>query len=105
MKAWALVLESGSAMATGTRLAKGAGAWSAPQFLRPRARTSDVADRAGEAVGVLRSGHTALVGGGRRTIRAADIDGGAAGQQGVGLGVAAVVRKRNGHGVSVIEVP
>src|SRR5437016_415077 len=45
---------------------------------------------AGGAVAVLRSGHATLVGGGRRTIRAADIDCGAAGQQGVGLGGAAV---------------
>ena len=90
VKAWALALESGSAMATGTRLVKGARAWSTQSFCGLELERSDVADRAGGAVAVLRSGHPTLVGGGRRTIRAADIDCRAAGQQGVGLGGAAV---------------
>jgi len=75
-------------MATGTRLVKGARAWSTQSFCGLELERSDVADRAGGAVAVLRSGHATLVGGGRRTIRAADC--GAAGQQGVGLGGAAV---------------
>jgi len=73
-------------MATGTRLVKGARAWSTQSFCGLELERSDVADRAGGAVAVLRSGHATLVGGGRRTIRAADIDCGAAGQQGVGPG-------------------
>jgi len=77
-------------MATGTRLVKGARAWSTQSFCGLELERSDVADRAGGAVAVLRSGHATLVGGGRRTIRAADIDCGAAGPQGVGLGGAAV---------------
>ena len=76
-------------MATGTRLVKGARAWSTQSFCGLELERSVVADRACGAVAVLRSGHATLVGGGRRTIRAADIDCGA-GQQGVGLGEAAV---------------
>src|SRR5207244_11947151 len=79
-------------MATGTRLVKGARAWSTQSFCGLELERSDVADRAGGAVAVLRSGHPTLVGGGRRTIRAADIDCRAAGQQGVRLGGGAVGR-------------
>src|SRR5437667_12734099 len=77
-------------MAPGTRLVKGARAWSTQSFCGLELERSVVADRACGAVAVLRSGHATLVGGGRRTIRAADIDCGAAGQQGVGPGGAAV---------------
>src|SRR5207249_6041638 len=77
-------------METGTRVVKGARACSTQSFCGLELERSVVADRACGAVAVLRSGHATLVGGGRRTIRAADIDCGAAGPQGVGLGGAAV---------------
>src|SRR5207244_7331324 len=93
-------------MATGTRLVKGARAWSTQSFCGLELERSDVADRAGGAVAVLRSGHPTLVGGGRRTIRAADIDCRAAGQQGVGLGGAAVVRQHGSDdGLPPLRMP